>query len=347
MKNKIFIKKLSKALLIILLLFFWGERIFADNVDEILLKFGNYKFSVDYKGKLVTVFVNSAIPFVHKYEICNLPSATQREEKMAEGNKEVSFDDGKFLWRYLPYRNLVIQESSQLKRQKRADLKLQLASIKKNYNIEIQDKKKILHRNAYLVLFKPKREDRPKQLIWIDSSNGIPLRSEKYDSKGKLAIISSFSEIKIINKIDTPLNLKVPSNTNLTCVNEKSNITLDQVRKMITREIYVPEYLPFGFNMKNITLRKDSNESILQLFYSDGLVAFSIFQGKKKDKTLYKNPFDSSHNNRRVLYYTKGLLKVLDFNKGNTGISIVGEMFWDELKKVSESFTLYTSQKTN
>ncbi|MDY6862571.1 MAG: outer membrane lipoprotein-sorting protein, partial [Thermodesulfobacteriota bacterium] len=252
-------KNLLRLILIVLPLFFWGRIVLAVNIDDVLLKFGNYKLSVDYKGKLLTVFVDSAIPFVHKYEICNLPSASQREEKIIEGDKEVSFDDGKFLWRYLPKRNLVIQENSRLKRQKGIDPRSYLASVKKNYTIEIVDKKTILHRNAYLVLFKPKSQDRPKQLIWIDCSCGIPLRLEKYDSSGKLAIVSSFSQITIINKIDSPLNLKVPSNTNLTRINEKSNITLDQVQKIINRDIYVPEYLSSGFYLKNIVLRNNND----------------------------------------------------------------------------------------
>ncbi|MDY6863420.1 MAG: hypothetical protein SV062_10600, partial [Thermodesulfobacteriota bacterium] len=84
-----------------------------------------------------------------------------------------------------------------------------------------------------------------------------------------------------------------------------------------------------------------------QLFYNDGLIAFSIFQGKKKDIALHKSPFNPSLNDRRVVYYTKGLLKVMDFNKKDAGISIVGELFWDEMKKVAESLTLYTPQKAN
>ena len=104
----------------------------------------------------------------------------------------------------------------------------------------------------------------------------------------------------------------------------------------------MPEYLPFGFKLKNIILRTKRKTKILQLFYTDGLSSLSIFQrqfiqnrgGKFTQFIKIKLEGDEAFFN------TSGSLNRLNIRSQPISTTLMGEMYKEEMIKIGKSLTL-------
>ena len=318
--------------------------LFGQDLNDILSKMQKADSSIQYQGTLTTVLINTPFTKVSRYKVSNYENFCRREELLSNGiNKEINFDDGKYLWRFFPHKNLVIKEKSRKMRLLQYQVKKNLELVKQNYHIQIVGEYTINNRLGHKILFRPQIADRPKQLFWIDNKTGVPLKIEKYGIDNKLVSISSFSEIDFNNPFrQKKLCLKVPPQTCVTEINEKGNLTISEAKRLMGGQVLIPEYLPFGFKLKNIILRTKRKTKILQLFYTDGLSSLSIFQrqfiqnrgGKFTQFVKIKLGGDEA------FFSTSGSLNRLNIRSQPISTTLMGEICKKEMIKIGKSLTL-------
>jgi len=300
------------------------------NIDQILTKLQANSL-VKYQGIMTTILVNNPISKIYHYKIENYGNIFRREELLTNGfEKEIDYDDGKNLWRFFPNKNLLIKETTKINQPiANSFLKDLINLVKKNYEIKILGEYEYHQRIGYKVLFKPKIPDRPQQIYWIDYQTGIPLKIEKYGPDNELISVTSFSQIDFqLTPNKENLELMVPPQTQLTEVKEKFNLNLTEAKNQMENKIIEPLYLPAGFNLNNIIVRELGDEKIAQFFYTDGLSSLSIFQKCLKKETV---------TGEAVFFTSSGTLNIINLKYNLLSITIMGEVFKEEIFKVAES----------
>jgi len=322
--------------------FLFPPLINCQDINEILTKMIEGNSSANYQGTLTTIFINTPFPQVHKYKIVNYGKSYRREELLSgERHSRVNFDDGKFLWRFFPNKNMVIKEKSRIGSLMQFPIRDNLELVKQNYTIRIVGEYSIEGREGHKIVFEPGKNDRPRQIFWIDSETGIPFKIEKYGPDSNLVLVTSFSEIKFtLPQKKESLFLKVPPQTKISEVKEKSNLSIEKGAILMGDRIFLPNYLPTGFVLKNVAFRVSGDEKVLQVFYTDGLSALSVFQkGYKPEEDMVDTPFGKVKLRRREAFIsTSGTLNIMNIRSQHISLTLVGEVFKDEIMKVAESF---------
>jgi negative regulator of sigma E activity len=253
----------------------------------------------------------------------------------------VNFDDGRFLWRFFPNKNMVIKEKSRIGVPMAFPIDDNLDLLEQNYAIKILEVYTIEGREGHKILFQPRKNDRPRQVFWIDDKTGIPVKIEKYGANADLVSVTSFSEITFnAPQKKENISLKVPAQTKISEVKEESNLTIEKATGLMKGRVFLPEYLPPGFVLKNVAFRVSDKEKVLQVFYSDGLSALSVFQKRyKPEEDMIDTPFGRVKLRRREAFmHTSGTLNIMSIRSQDFSLTLVGEIFRDEIRKVAESF---------
>jgi len=314
----------------------------SQDINEILIKMIEGNSSANYQGTLTTIFINTPFPQVHQYKIVNY-GKSHRQEELLSGKRpgRVNFDDGKFLWRFFPNKNMVIKEKSRIGSPIQFPIRDNLELVKQNYAVKILGEYSIEGREGHKILFEPAKNDRPRQVFWIDSGTGIPFKIEKYGPDSNLVSVTSFSEITFtLPQKKESLFLKVPPQTTISEVKEKSNLSIEKAETLMGGRIFLPNYLPSGFALKNVAFRVSGHEKVLQVFYTDGLSALSVFQkGYKPEEDMVDTPFGKVKLRRSEAFInTSGTLNIMNIRTQHISLTLVGEVFKEEIMKVAESF---------
>lgn len=314
----------------------------SQDINDILIRMIEGNSSANYQGTLTTIFINTPFPQVHKSRIVNYGKRHRLEELLSDGKRSrVNFDDGKFLWRFFPNKNMVIKEKSRIGSPMEFPMRDNLELLKQNYSIEILGEYTIEGRAGHKIGFQPGKNDRPRQVFWIDSDTGIPFKIEKYGPDNNLTSVTSFSEISFTSPHKKEgLSLKVPPHTNISEVKEQSNLSVEKATTLMGGRVYLPNYLPPGFILKNVAFRVSGKEKVLQVFYSDGLSSLSVFQKRyKPEQDMVDTPFGKVKLRRREAFVSSsGTLNIMSIRSENHSLTLVGEVFREEIGKVAESF---------
>lgn len=333
--------------LLVVLLVGVPHLIFAQEIDinDLLSKMRAANDSAKYQGTLTTVIINASCPKVYHYKIINLGNNQRHEELLTDTeNKQLSYDDGRHLWRFFPYKNLLIKERTHQLAGNIPKSTQTLELVKQNYHITVQGMHPIHGRSGYRLLFTPKSPDRPRQVYCIDAKTGIPLKIEKYGPDDELVSVSSFSSLTFkLPRKKQGLFFKVPSHTLVAEVNEEGHLTITKARGLMGHQVTAPAYVPAGFVQKNICLKRQGTKKILQIFYTDGLSSLSVFQepyDPHKTITSDGQRPDSQKldvQGREAYLSTSGTLHTLTVPTSPLASTLIGEVFPEEITKIAAS----------
>ena len=315
----------------------------SEDINHILMKMQQSNSLIKYQGIMTTILINNPFSEVCRYKIENYGNILRKEELLTNGiDKEIDYDDGKNLWRFFPNKNLLIKETTKINNPLNNKPKEILCLVKKNYEIKILGEYEANKRTCYKIIFKPKTNDRPQQIYWIDSQTGIPFKIEKYGSDNELVSVSSFSDIDFqVTANKGNLDFLVPPQTEFTEVKEKFNLTLADAKKQMGNEISFPLYIPAGFNLNNIILRSLGSEKTIQFFYTDGLSSFSIFQKPLHQINATVNtPYGNLIvKEKTAVLSSSGTMNIISIHSNQMTTTVMGEIFRNEIVKVADSLT--------
>ena len=156
--------------------------------------------------------------------------------------------------------------------------KKEIELIAQNYNLEESaSAEKIASYETNILTITPKFAGRPTKRIFFARENGVILRVEDLDAEGVLQDMFVYTRIsfnpeaverkwKAFEKEIKPQPLR------------STSISLAEAVKMIKTKPIQPEYLPPGFQLKDVRIIKNKEKDSILLEYTDGLVNFTLFE---------------------------------------------------------------------
>jgi outer membrane lipoprotein-sorting protein len=255
----------------------------------------------------------------------------------------VFFEDGTYLWRYLPFRKIAVKEPSHGGADGffPSDLLENLSLIRENYHFVIRGPVPADAGECRIIEFVPKWQDRPRREIWLEEKWKIPVRVCVVLPDGRTSYMAELRRIAW-NPDFKPeaFELKVPEDTRVVEIREDANLTMEQAQSMMNRPLQLPRFVPPGFIPFNILFRVEGARKRLQIVYADGLSSFSIFQEwtggePKKDAERSGAPPAESEPVPRFRQY--GLINVLTIDLPGRKTVFVGDVQEEKLLETARS----------
>lgn len=156
--------------------------------------------------------------------------------------------------------------------------KEEIELIAQNYNLEESaSTEKIVSYETNILTITPKFADRPSKRIFFARENGVILRVEDLDAEGVLQDMFVYTRISFNPEaverkwkaFEKEIKPRPPRST---------SISIAEAGKMIKTEPIQPEYLPPGFQLKDVRIIKSRENDSILLEYTDGLVNFTLFE---------------------------------------------------------------------
>lgn len=157
-------------------------------------------------------------------------------------------------------------------------LKEEIELIAQNYNLEESaSTEKIMSYETNILTITPKFAGRPTKRIFFARENGVILRVEDLDTEGVLQDMFVYTRISFNpeaverkwKSVEKEIKPRPPRST---------SISLAKAEKMIKTKAIQPEYLPPGFQLKDVRIIKSRENDSILLEYTDGLVNFTLFE---------------------------------------------------------------------
>ena len=149
--------------------------------------------------------------------------------------------------------------------------------LRKNYLIQAEEGERVAGRSTYAVRIDPHYAGRPSIKAWIDSTYGVPLKLEKYDSRGELKAKYEYQRIGFRTRLRVE-SFSLPEGAEtVTEVRGEEYATPGEFLRETERHAPLSNRLPAGFTLVKIRKGRSRGQEYLQSVYSDGYASLSIF----------------------------------------------------------------------
>ncbi len=308
--------KLSSSLLFVLAQLFVAPS-FADPmpVEEAdWLKTMSYAaHQVDYSG----VFVYQSGGRVEMSRITHVVDKDGEHERLegVGGKRRELIRDNDQVWLYSDGHKVRV-EKRQIKRAFPALLPEQLTILKENYSIRQAEEEEVAGFHAHALVFLPKDGLRYARKMWADIGSGLLLKAVVLDDRGYIIEQYAFMQLSIGNHIDR--SWITPGNSSSTEIAQELHLSpLPKVELLEQPCGWQVDALPPGFK-KILEMRRPlrgNKEPVIQMVFSDGLAAISVFIEKAKDVSFLGSGLSG-----------QGAAHVYSRIVGDSLITVVGEV---------------------
>jgi len=266
-----------KRIFVLFISLFYITTVFAEDPFEIIRNYEKNNGIVPFSGIEVSILFDD--PNFEKTSIAKVYSNGNylfRKDYLSPPFLlgRVVIDNGRYQYDFDPKINVVrISPSSFIIRTK-DEIERQIKLIRKNYIVTIENEEVFLGRRVYVILFVSKYTKKLISKMWIDSEKYISLRTDKYNSNGKIVGRTMFIEINFNPKFSENLfNLDFIRNKNTKI--EESKLVEEKINNA-----KVPFELPLGYMLIKFYSILEDNDKITHYYkYSDGVSDLSLFEG--------------------------------------------------------------------
>ncbi len=209
--------------------------------------------------------------------------------------------------------------------------------LRRNYNIEAENGPQIAGRSTYAVNIVPMYPGRPSLKAWVDSTYGVPLKVEVFDSRERLVRRFEYTRIRFGPRLRVE-TFSLPEGD---LVRRESRgteyLSPEDLESKTGRHAPVAELLPAGFTLTRIVHGFSREREYVQSFYSDGYASFSLFaiENAKRAPEGDEKPGirDVRSGHRRGYYYASGWIGMIQ-------LTAMGDIAESELLEVLSSVKL-------
>ncbi|MBE9503198.1 MAG: hypothetical protein IME96_03380 [Proteobacteria bacterium] len=314
------------------------------NVDHILETLLKGDYYVSYQAEEVVIFFSNSEPKIERYKVGRLkPHKVRREKYNLDGTlEEVVVNDEDLQIISYPKRKMAIKTPLS-KSKKATDSKKELIGlIKNNYDVKYVNNDEVSGRKALVISIEPKEiGTRPAFSVWFDSETGLIMKTETFDTHGRLSYLSSLRNIVINPSFPHDyFDIMVPSGT---VAYELSGTVVkiyspDKVKK---HGDFI-ERLSGGYVLKEVM--EDDNGQ-LQLLYHDGLNSVSVFSEQWSNERS-RMPGNAESGAGQLLekvkingfegfFCRRGPENIMSFVSDNHRLTVVGEVSKQGLVNIS------------
>lgn len=187
--------------------------------------------------------------------------------------------------------------------------------LQANYTPVIEGEDIIAGREAWTLRLKPKaKEKRPWKQLWVDKKMWVVLASRDWTSRNTLK-----SSMKTLSIRYSPS----PIDTIAIFMRQKRLARALASRTVLSPPAAaVPRYIPHGFRLASADVRGER----VQLVYTDGLYALSIFEGRSSE---------ARYADDTVRDWGQGL--IISTAKRARSITVIADLPPKELRKIADS----------
>ncbi|MYC74802.1 hypothetical protein F4X10_03390 [Candidatus Poribacteria bacterium] len=213
--------------------------------------------------------------------------------------------------------------------------------IAQNYDLEeLTSTEKIANYEIDILTITPKFADRPTKRIFFARENGVILRVEDLDAEGVLREMFVYTRISF-DPETVERKWEVFGKEIKPRPPRSSSASLAKAEKVLKTKPIQPEYLPPGFQLKDVRIIKSRGSDSILLEYTDGLVNFTLFEKtgnppriRDRDRreeievelggiTVYKRPFRETD--------------IFRWSSAKIHFFLIGAISADEMQRVVES----------
>ncbi len=212
--------------------------------------------------------------------------------------------------------------------------------IAENYNLEQRPaEEKIANHEADILIISPKLEGKPTKRIFFARENGIILRVEDLDTEGILRDMFVYTRISF--DPETINNKWKSFEKGIRPQPRRSrSVPIAEAEKILKTKLIQPDYLPPGFQLKDIRSLKNRGRDLIFLEYTDGLVNFTLFE--EEDRPRRQDDREREGTQIKIgdttVYQRKfGSTDAFRWSGAKIRFSLVGAVPTPEMQKVIES----------
>lgn len=199
-----------------------------------------------------------------------------------------------------------------------------IAKISKFYDISILDGDRVAGHDSVIVNIEPKDQFRYGLKLWINSSNGLLLKSNLINEQNEVVEQVMFTNIEELSKSDQLHLITMPElDDSFSLIRYHSG---DASGYLEVDMIWQFSNLPDGFRQESALKRRvaDTDRFIQQMVYTDGLASLSVFIEKQTAQTL---PGETS------MGAVNGFIRIID----NYSVTAIGEVPAITVRLMAES----------
>lgn len=227
--------------------------------------------------------------------------------------------------------------------------KEEIELIAQNYNLEESaSTEKIMSYETNILTITPKFTGRPTKRIFFARENGVILRVEDLDAEGVLQDMFVYTRISF-NPEAVERKWKAFEKEIKPRPPRSSSIALAEAEKMIKTKPIQPEYLPPGFQLKDVRIIKSRENDSILLEYTDGLVNFTLFEKTGKPPRIRdRDRREETKIELEGITVYKRLFRGTDtfrWSGAKIHFFLIGAVPPSEMQKVVESIIQKTNQK--
>jgi len=199
-----------------------------------------------------------------------------------------------------------------------------IAKIGKFYNMNLTDGDRVAGQDSVIVHIKPKDQLRYGLKLWINSSNGLLLKSNLINELHEVVEVVMFTSLKELNKNDQKQLITMPElDDSFSLIQYHSGDASGNLEVDMTWRF---SNLPDGFWQESAVKRRlaDTEQFIQQMIYTDGLASLSVFIEKQ---TLQAAQGETS------MGAVNGFIRILD----NYSVTAIGAVPALTVRRMAES----------
>lgn len=326
------------AVLASLLSFFvFANSVHAQDTQALLKKVFTLSSIPPHRAVKVGTYLKQGKKLVSTYEQAFL-SGSRFKIHMTNPDSmkdDTFFADGKDITFYIPRQKMKLISPLSKAEFSPADMfgaNVILPKIFQNYKIS-QTKKETVS-GIYCVVFKLESKGSPGmyRLLSVDPKSGLLIKDERYQ-KGKF--YASYELQKVILKApgEAELEAKVGFAVGLPGSDSTDYKSLEAAKSNVPFGILVPKFVPKGFFIDKVKVRKSLLGKEVVLFYTDGLTRFDITQRK----TGLMNVLASKVLSLVEDFYVYSPVIKLEDDRNELHVVLAGELPESTLKKILAS----------
>ena len=239
--------------------------------------------NLSYQGNFVYIHGNQ----IESMSILHIKDEYGEKERLLSLNgeaREVIRDNKNLICIWPDSRKVVVDNSSQ-NNFSPLFVPSDIAKISKYYTMSLADGDRVAGQGTIIVNIKPRDQFRYGLKLWINSSNGLLLKSNLINEQDQVVEQVMFTNLAVLSKNDQLLNITMPElDDSFSLVRYHSG---DASGNLEADSRWRISKLPDGFWQKSALKRKvaGTDRFIQQMVYTDGLASLSVFIEKETAQT--------------------------------------------------------------
>jgi outer membrane lipoprotein-sorting protein len=304
------------------------------DADAILKRAYTVQNQISYAGRQRTTLYSSTSHISADVKVLRRGHSSRLEYLTGPATGTIIIDDGKTI----TYLNPRTKTATVVRTPEPSE---NLSLLLRNYRPELIGSSTLAQRPCYIIRLTSKYPGNPYKKLWIDKSNFLPLRTDRYNSDGRLAISTYFTSIDFSAEPTQSL-FTIPKGWKVLKVSgQPDQENASAVSRIVGFSLVEPTYLPRGYVRDGYFVCEACPRTCCAgIRYSNGLNVISVFERKIQSPGMgrgWRRGRSGERCTNTCITSQNPQGKMVQTNVDNLSVVIVGDIALSELQKIASS----------